>query len=121
MPSVQFIDYKGKRICHIDLIGADLSAVNNIIAQAKPMIAKQPPASVLTLTDATGLHISPEISTALKEFAAHNKPYVKAGAVVGIEGIRRVAFNALLVFTGRRNLHLCEGLQKAKDWLAEQQ
>lgn len=116
----EFIEHKGKRIFHINFRSVNLKEMTDIIAVAKAKISKEPAGSVLTLTDATGTDLTPDISQALKDFAAHNKPFVKTGAVLGVTGIKRVAYNALLVFTGRRNLHLFDDEDKAKDWLVSQ-
>ena len=117
MAQPRFIEHKGKKIYHIDLTNADLGQIQQIIKEAKPIISQQAPGSLLTLTDVTNIVMGGENSKAIKEFAAHNKPYVKAGAVLGISGLRQVTFNAVLVFTGRSNLHLFDDAQKAKDWL----
>jgi hypothetical protein len=53
----------------------------------------------------------------MKEFTKHNKPYVKASAVVGISGIKKIIFHAVMLFSGRK-IHACDTLEQAKDWLA---
>lgn len=120
MAKVHIIAHKGKQIVHIDFADAREAQVLSTIEEAKAVISRQAPASALTLTDVTRIESTKPVSDALKQYAAHNKPYVKAGSVVGIDGLKRVIFNATLVFTGRRNLQAFDDLARAKDWLVEQ-
>ena len=57
------------------------------------------------------------MSDGLKQFTAHNKPYVKAGAVVGVTGLKRIIFSAVVTFS-RRNLEAFDDVEQAKHWLA---
>ena len=52
-----------------------------------------------------------------KELTAHNKGHVRAGAVVGVSGWRKLAFWAALKFSGRDNLKLFDTSEDAKAWL----
>lgn len=116
---VSFINHKGKKILLIDFSGRKAEEVINIIAEAKELIKKQPEKSLLTLTDGTNTRFDPKVAEGLKEFAAHNKPYVRAGAVVGITGIVKIVYNAVMKFSGR-NLPAFDDIETAKDWLAGQ-
>ncbi len=113
------MEHKGKRILHLDFSGTKPDEILQIIAQAKTAIAAQPPQSVLTLTDVTGSSFDSKVSDAMKEFVTHNKPYVVAGAVVGIHGLKQIIFNAVLKFSGR-HLAAFDTIPDAKDWLVKQ-
>jgi flavodoxin len=119
MERVRFIDHKGKKILHLDFAGCKADEVIPVIEQARTTIAAQPPKSVYTLTDVTDTRYNTEISDAMKEFVAHNKPYVAAAAVVGVTGLKQIILNAVMKFSGRR-LHAFDSLAEAKDWLAGQ-
>ena len=54
----------------------------------------------------------------MKQFSAHNKPYVKAAAVVGITGLKKIIFGAVMAFS-RRNLESFEDMEQAKRWLVD--
>ena len=83
------------------------------------MIVTRPPASVFTLTNITKAYFDSDISQALKRLAAHDKPYVKAGAVVGVTNIRRIIYNAVMFFA-KRQLEICDDVESAKAWLVSQ-
>lgn len=117
---VTFITHNQKQLLFLDFANADEPSVLRAIAEAKATIAKQPPASLLTLTNVEGAILNSTVSAAIKDLAAHNKPFVKAGAVVGLDNYKRIVFNTLLVLSGRRNLHVFDDISKAKDWLVSQ-
>jgi hypothetical protein len=54
----------------------------------------------------------------MKEFAAHNKPYVKASTVVGITGLKKIIYDAVLMFS-KRNISTFDSIDPAKEWLAQ--
>ena len=120
MAGAEFIDHKGKKIFHIDFVNAPINDIKDVIAKSKPVISSQDEGTLLTMTDVTGQKVTPTLSNLMKDFVRHNKPYVKAGAVIGVAGILKITFNAVLLFSGRRNLHLFDSIDEAKDWLAEQ-
>src|SRR5262249_58694715 len=68
---------------------------------ARRLIATYPLGSALVLTDVTGSKISEAAVDALKKLAAHNKPFVKASALVGLSALTRVVFRAVVSGTRR--------------------
>jgi len=119
MERIQFIQHKGKQLLHLDLADAKASEVVQLVRDAMPVIADQPVRSLRTLTDVTNMKFNGEATEALKQFTKHNKPYVIAGAVVGVTGLKQIIYNAVLKFSGR-NLVAFDTLDEAKDWLATQ-
>ena len=55
----------------------------------------------------------------MKDLTTHNKPYVKASAVVGVDGLKKVVFNAVQTVSGR-HLSSFETADQAKAWLVSQ-
>jgi len=119
MERVRFLVHKGKQILCIDFSGASPQETFDVIKVAQPLIAKEPPASVRTMTVVAGLHFNNESSKALKEYAAANKPFVKAAAIVGLSGLQRIIYEGMLLFT-RRQMSTFGDVESAKDWLAAQ-
>ena len=117
-PRVRFVEHKGRQILFHDF--SNLLKVEDAlaaIAESRAIVRKQPPNSVLTLTEVTGSRFNREIVEALKELTKGNKPHVKAGAIVGMTGIQRVVYIAVTQFTGRR-LPTFDTVLEAKDYLA---
>jgi len=116
---IQVIDYKGKEIIYLDFSDCNINEVFEIIEMAKKIIRVQPLNSVLTLTNVSGTKYNREVIQAMKEFANDNKPFVKAGAVIGIDGLKRIVYDAITRFS-ERNLPAFDDNEKAKDWLIRQ-
>ena len=117
MVGTQWISHKGKRVFLIDFSRSGINEINATIAQAKPLIAAEPPLSILCLVDTTGSKFDIEISKALQAFSEHNKPYMKTTALVGVEGLQKVIYFAVLTFTKRTNIVLKNSRGEALDWL----
>src|SRR5690348_17681394 len=99
-----FTTHKGVRICVLDFsnIATEAEALG-AIAEAKTIIGKEPHSSVRTLTDVTGSRVTSTIRTALHELTKANRPYVVAGAVVGVTAIQSVILRGIVQVTGRRD------------------
>ncbi len=120
MAGVEFIKHQDIDILYIDFSYTDSKEeVVRIIEASKGLISDKPPASVRTLTNITGAYFDRDISRELKDFAAYNKPFVKAGAVIGLTTARRIIYHAVLFFA-KRKLEICDDIDEAKAWLVEQ-
>ena len=120
MKHIQFIEHAGKQILICDCAKKDRATVLETLAEAKAYIAALPPRSLLAMLDVTGIKYNTELSDAFKEFAAHNKPYSKASAIVGIGGLQKIAYTAIMTFTDR-NVPLFNSRAEALDWLVKQE
>ena len=93
----------GVRICHLNFSNMPTEAEALVtITEAKAVIAAEKPGTVYTITDVTGSRVTSKIRAALHDLTAHNKPYVKFGAVVGLTNIQRVILTGIIQLTGRR-------------------
>ncbi len=120
MPSFEWITYKNTRILYMDIATPSQNSqeLKDIINRLIPVIEKEPPVSILGLVNTTGGRFNAEMSQMLKEFTAHNTPYIKMTAIVGVEGIQRAIYTAVLMFTKRKNLVLKKSREEALDFLA---
>lgn len=114
---VQFISHRGRDILFLNFSGCGVNEVLSTIDDAAKVIRVQPEGSVRTLTDVTNARFDDRVSEQMKKFTAHNKPYVRAAAVVGITGIKKIIFEAVMLFS-KRKIHSFDTLDQAKDWLA---
>jgi len=113
-----FTTHEGVRICVLDFsnISGEPEALG-AIAEAKEIIGKEPQASVYTLTDVTGSRVTSAIRNALHDLTQANKPYVVAGAVVGVTAIQGVILRGIVQVT-RRRLVAKNTRAEAMAWLA---
>lgn len=115
---IRFIHHEGKKILYLDFSRSKAEEVLQTIGAAKKVIAAHPEKSLLTLTDVTDARFNEAVTREMKEFAAHNRPYVRAAAVVGITGLKKIIFDAVVAFS-QRKLSAFDDLEQAKQWLIE--
>ncbi len=122
MAGVYEISYKGKTILCMDI--ADLQSKDKLefrkrVENAKGIIRKHPPKSLLLITKVTHTGFDTEVVGIIKEYAQHNTPYVKASAVVGISGWAKVILTAIKTLTGR-DFFQADTMEEAQEWLVKQ-
>jgi hypothetical protein len=122
MERLSIIEHKGKQVVLLDYSNATNPAETVAeIARAKQWFAQQKPdRSLRTVSDATGARYNAAVLEALKDLAAHNKPYVGAAAGVVNTALHRVALNVTALFSGRK-FQAFTDRQQALDWVVEQQ
>jgi hypothetical protein len=118
MERVKFIIHKWRQILLLDGSHCSIDEAIKTIDEAKEVIRSQPKSSLLIVTDVTGAKYDLELIEKLKKFTSGNKPYVKASAIVGLDGLQKVAYNAVTLFS-KRTIPVFADIEKAKDWLIE--
>ena len=120
MQRTRFIGHKGKQVLLLDFAGVrnPNEAVGEIHASMQ-FVAQQPRGSLLVMTLVRDARYNAAVLQAMKELATHNAPYVKASAVVGMSGLHRIAYQAVILFS-KRNIKTFDGEVEALDWLVSQ-
>lgn len=72
--------------------------------------------SVLTLADVTNSPFDGSVKEALRDVLAHNRPFVLAAALLGVTGLKKVMYTALMRVTGR-NSRIFATEAEALEWL----
>ena len=117
MDRVAFIKHNGKELLFWIFRIARPWTFSWSLTKRKKAIRTRPENSVLTLTDVTNMRFDDRVTEQMKEFTVHNKPYVKAAAVVGVEGVKKILLNAIMLFS-KRKFHTFDNIESAKNWLA---
>lgn len=117
--SFRFVHYKGKQIGIVDLGYTTPEEAIAVMVEAGQQIRKLPPKSALIITDGTHAVYNKNSAAALKDFARGNTPYVKASAVVGVQGVLFVLLQGVIRVTGR-HYQLCKTRAEAMEWLISQ-
>jgi hypothetical protein len=117
MERVRFIEHNGQRVLLADYSGP-VSEEEGLaaIAECMRVAALQPPKSLLIVTDVTGAIFNTRVVQALKDVAAHNGPYVRRAAVVGVSGLQKVIYQAVLRVT-KREIPAFATREEALDWV----
>ena len=116
MGRVQFIRHGGRDILFLDFSKCSIAEALAVIDESAAVIRSTPEDSLLTLTDVTGVSYDYSLSQKMKEFTTLNKPHVRAAAVIGVAGLKKILFDAIMIFS-KRNLQAFDDMEKAKDWL----
>lgn len=120
MERTRFVDHAGTRILVLDFSGMrDAEEALGEIGRARAEVAKHPPSSLRVMTVVRDARYNTAVLQAMKELAAHNAPYVRASAVVGMSGLHRIAYSAVILFS-KRNIQIFDDEAAALDWLAGQ-
>lgn len=117
MNRVIVINHKGKNIVCINLSNATVEEISLILKEASTVISRQGAKTARILTDVTNATYTRQVSEAIKSFTANNTPYVHASAVIGIDGVRQVLLQAVILLT-RREIKVFSNRQAALDFLA---
>lgn len=120
MERTRFTEHQGRRILLLDYAGVrDPEDALRSIQHSKTVVAGQPRASLLVMTVVRDARYNAAVLQGMKELAAHNAPYVKASAVVGMSGLHRIAYQAVILFSNR-NIKVFDHESEALDWLVTQ-
>lgn len=120
MVRTEFIEHKGVRIAflnfaHVESTELALAAIE----EAAQVVQAEPFKSVRTLTHVAGSRFNGEVLEAVKRLAVNNRPYVLAGAIVGLSGLQKVVYTTVMRFS-KRNIPVFGDIEAAKDWLISQ-
>ena len=117
----RFIDNAGQRVILLGFEGITDEALGlAVVAEAREFIGRLvPDKSHFTLTDVTATTYNKRIVEAFKELTLHNRPYIKAAAIVSDSALHRAAISMIAIIS-RRKLEVFETRAAALAWLATQ-
>lgn len=116
---VKEIEFSGKKIICINFDKAAQESPDGylqVMEQAKTVISSQPLNSALTLTSVANVHYNAAVLDVLKKYIAFNKPYVKKAAVLGLDDMKRIAYNAISMVS-KREIKAFANERDALAWL----
>jgi len=112
----------GKNFIYFDL--SETKANSEYIAFAEAAgecIKKYTENSVLTITNIKNVMFDSETKTIIAGWINYNKPYVKQGAVIGFDGIKRILINSILKSSGRKNIAFVPEKEQAIELLLKRE
>jgi hypothetical protein len=112
---------EGKDIMYIDL--SNLTTVENFstaIEKIESAIARHQKDSLYTITNLEGVRIDTFSKDTFVKYAAHNKPYVKKGVLMGLDGVKKMIATTILKIAGRDKFHIAFTKEKAIEWILQQ-
>jgi hypothetical protein len=120
MKKTQIIIHQGKNVFYMDFSKLNtVEEIRTVMNDAKEFIYKQPLSTVFALSNIDGMHFNNQIKDLFAEFVKENKPYIKASALIGMNGLKQIVFNGLMRITGR-DIKSFSTIDEAKNWLISQ-
>jgi len=118
---IEEFTHEGKNFIYLDLSEfKENSEYSEFVAVAKESIAKYAENSLFTITNVRDVKFDSETKRIIAEWMKSNKPYVKCGAVIGFDGIKRIVINAIFKMGGRKNMMFFPNREQAVEWLLKQ-
>lgn len=117
MSRVSRLTHKGTPIIHLDLRDLKPGEFAPIFEQATSALLGTPPRSARVVTDVEGARFDAATLSEFERFIRRVTPHIAANAIMGVSGIRRVAWLGLKPFYGCP-AELCDTMEAAKDWVA---
>lgn len=115
-----FVEWNGRRVLHFNIAGCpDVDQSIRTGEKAKALILAEPLKSVLLLTDVTDTYFESKATEYMKAFSSAVTPHVKASAMVGVTGLKKVIVTGLALATGR-TIKAFDKFDEAKAWLLAQ-
>ena len=117
-----FIEYTGGKIHYLNFSNMKKEDIPTYMEEVKKLLLPNPPGSVLFLANVYKMSFDKETVKNFVGFFKFNKPFSKRTAVIGLDSIKKMLYEASLVLSGRgsENVRVFDGPNaesKAKDWL----
>ena len=119
MDRVRFVTHQGKQILLVDYTNCMRQTLLDILKERERIVLAQPPGSVLTLVDVTGVQVSKDVVEEVKKNAVRERDRVKRAAVVGAESVPKVLFDSVGTFAVR-DYHTFPTREAALEWLVQE-
>ena len=112
---------EGRNFIYIDLSGVKSNnELTERVEVIMPEIAKHPKNSLYTITDVENVRFDTKTKEIVSQYMMNNKPYVRYGAVIGLDGIKKIMIKAIFTLSGRSNMHFAYTKEQAIEWLLKQ-
>jgi len=119
MDRVYFLQNKGKEILYVDYSNLKADEVVDVLKKVNEQLVFRPKNSVLTLTNFEGTRFNSDTLNHFKQQVLETREYVKAGAIIGITGLQKIAYDVVSKFA-KLDLTLFGSKEEALDWLNSQ-
>ena len=116
---LRFVKHKGQAILVIDFSHCKATKILLLLEQAKAIIARHAPGSLLTLGDFTEAEVDRKVATRLKEVLTLDRPFVKRSAWVHAESVPHVFYENIKSFS-QREIPAFNTREEAMDWLVSE-
>ena len=121
MDRIEEFTLEGRNFIYIDL--SDIKTADQFLdlsLDIKPTISKYPKNSVYTITNIRNMRLDSEAKSIMEDYMLFDKPYVRAGVIIGTDGIKKVMASSIFKAIGRNNMNFAFSKEHAIEWLLQQ-
>jgi hypothetical protein len=112
---------EGKNIIYIDFSNIKTAEVfSDALKKVELAIEGYPKGSLYTITNMENTIIDTFAKDIFVKYAAHNKPYVEKGVLIGLDGVKKMIIAKILNLAERDKLHIAFTKEKAIEWILQQ-
>jgi hypothetical protein len=121
MKRIEEFKRDGRNFIYFDLSNfKSNNEFTQFIEESKPMIEKYAEKSLYTITNIENVRFDTKTKELVAQWTEHNKPYVKFGAVIGVDGIKKMMVNMIFTMSKRANMTFASSKEHAIEWLLQQ-
>jgi len=91
-----------------------------VFEKIERVIENYPKSSLYTITNLAGARVDTVSKENFVKYAQHNKPYVKKGVLIGLDGVKKMIVAAIIRMSGRNEFHIAFTKEKAIEWILQQ-
>ena len=102
MERITFLTHQGKQILYHNFTKADPADWQSVINASKNIIKNQKEHSVLALTNVADAQVDETVQKEISSWLSFNKPFIKASAIIGVTGFRKLILNTVTKLSGRK-------------------
>ena len=118
---VEEFEREGKSFIYIDLSNIkENEEFEKLTKLIEPTVSKYSKQSLYTITNIENVRIDTESKKFIARYLEHNKPYVKYGAIIGLDGIKKIMVSTMLKLSRRSNLVFAFSKEQAVELLLKQ-
>lgn len=120
MPGIEFITFKGKSLLYMDFSECESNDLPALVGKSIDIISKQKEKSLLVLINIMNAPVERGTGSLIQSFAEHNKRYIKAAALVGIDKRTQPVVDKAKMYS-EQEIKIFATVDEAKEWLAQQE
>jgi len=111
----------GKNIIYIDFSQVkSIDEYSVAFEKINKAIANYPEKSLYTITNMAGTRIDTLSRDNFIKYAVNNKPYVKKGVLIGLDGVTKMIVGTIIKGAERDDFHIAFTKEKAIEWILRQ-
>jgi len=117
-----WVEHKGKRvfIAEYSDFGMDSAALQQEVTEILAELEKQPPISVLVISNVIGTTASLDNIKILKNTMQKSNTWVRRRSVIGLSRIQRYFVDIFNELAGTAKLEIFSSQEEALDWIVEE-